>query len=64
VDQVAGLDHAPLATLVTVGFSQNAGSPPGTPFTIIPWSCAIVSCADAGTASAKPAIRAPITRFI
>jgi len=31
VDHVPGLDHAPLATLVTPGVAQKYGTPWGTP---------------------------------
>jgi hypothetical protein len=40
VDQVAGLDHAPLATLETVGLAQKSGTPWGRPLTPGVWAWA------------------------
>src|ERR1019366_9064091 len=50
VDQVAASDHAPLAALVTVGFAQKSGTPPGTPCTMRAWLC---SCAASVTVKSK-----------
>jgi len=57
VDHVFGLDHAPVAALVTVGFAQKRGTPCGIPLTLGVWRCA--SCA-AEVAEPKTAINAQI----